>query len=136
MSGVRKDAQPSNSIYKNQDGKAGLWFGSIDDLWKLGKPIGKGGPWKNTSVKSNALSDPYLMTGYDKKTLTLCTDKDAKVTLWISVSHYLEQKLVYKEFDLKAGKELTYTFPEGFSAHWAYLSSNKDCKATAQFLYE
>lgn len=136
MSGVRKDAQPSNSIYKNQDEKAGLWFGSIDDLWKLGKPIGKGGPWKDTSVKSNALSDPYLMTGYDKKTLTLCTDKDAKVTLWISVSHYLEQKLVYKEFDLKAGKELTYTFPEGFSAHWAYLSSNKDCKATAQFLYE
>ena len=136
MSGIRKDAKASNSIYKNKEGNAGLWFGSIDDLWKLGKPVGKGGPWKNTSVKSNNLSDPYLMTGYDKKTLTLCADKDVKVTLWVSVSHYLDQKLAYKEFDLKAGKELEYAFPEGFSAHWGYLSADKDCKATAQFIYE
>lgn len=136
MSGLHKNAQPSNSVYKNQEGNAGLWFGSIDDLWKLGKPVGRGGPWRNTEVKGNIQSDPYLMTGYDKKTLTLLTDKDVTVTLWVSISHYLNQKIAYKEFDLKAGKELKYVFPEGFSAHWGSLSADKDCKATATFFYE
>ena len=136
MSGIERSAEASNSIYMNSEKTAGLWFGGIDDLWKLGKPVGCGGPWMNTSVKEGELSDPYLMTGYDKKTLTLQADCDVKVTLWLSVSHYLEDKVNYKEFSLKAGETITYVFPEGFSAHWAYFSADKDCKATAQFLYE
>lgn len=136
MSGVRKDARPSNSVYMNKEKTAGLWMGSIDDLWKLGKPVGHGGPWMNTAVKSGEMSDPYLMTGYDKKTLTLKADKDVKVTLWLSISHYLKDKVNYKEFNLKAGEELKYIFPEGFSAHWAHFTANKDCRVTAQFLYE
>lgn len=136
ISGVKRNAEVSNSVYMNQEKTAGLWMGSIDDLWKLGKPVGKGGPWMNTTVKAGEQSDPYLMTGYDKKTLTLKTDKDVKVTLWLSVSHYLKEKVAYKEFDLKAGQEFKYLFPEGFSAHWVCLSTDKDCEATAQFLYE
>ena len=136
LSGVRKAAVPSKSVYMNPQKTAGLWFGGIDDLWKLGKPVGHGGPWMNTSVKAGTMSDPYLMTGYDKKTLTLKADRDVKVTLWLSISHYLEEKVNYKEFVLKAGEEITYVFPKGFSAHWATLSADKDCKATAQFLYE
>lgn len=136
MSGIERSAKKSEHIYKNNNNTAGLWFGAIDDLWKLGKPVGVGGPWKNTSVRKDVLSDPYLMTGYDKKTLTLRADKEVTVTLWVSVSHYLEQKFAYKEFKLKAGEEIIYTFPEGFSAHWAYLSADKDCVTTGQFLYE
>ena len=136
MSGIKRDAKKTEHIYKNKDNTAALWFGGIDDLWKLGKPVGVGGPWKNTSVKKDILSDPYLMTGYDKKTLTLRADKDVTVTLWINISHYLKQKLAYKEFRLKAGEEMKYVFPEGFSAHWAYLSADKDCVATGQFVYE
>ncbi len=136
MSGVDRNAKPSNSVYMNSDKTAGLWFGSIDDLWKLGKPVGCGGPWMNTAVKGGTMSDPYLMTGYDKKSLTLKADRDVKVTLWLSVSHYLNDKVKYKEFALKAGEKLEYVFPEGFSAHWGYMSADRDCKATAQFLYE
>ena len=58
------------------------------------------------------------MTGYDKKTLTLKADQDVKMTLWLSVSHYLKEQVKYKEFTLKAGEELEYVFPKGFSAHW------------------
>lgn len=25
---------------------------SIDDIWELGKPVGTGGPWKDTEVKT------------------------------------------------------------------------------------
>ena len=28
----------------------GLWCGGIDDLWKFGKPVGRGGPWCHTAV--------------------------------------------------------------------------------------
>ncbi|MEQ3273539.1 hypothetical protein [Bacteroides thetaiotaomicron] len=136
LAGIERDSKSSNSIYMNEEKTAGLWFGSIDDLWKLGKPVGVGGPWMNTDVKSGELSDPYLMTGYDKKKLTLKADKDVKVSLMLNISHYMKELVTYKEFDLKAGEELTYTFPKGFSAHWAYLKSDKDCTATAQFIYE
>lgn len=136
LSGIKRTAKLSNSICMNSEKTAGLWFGSIDDLWKLGKPVGYGGPWMNTAVKAGKLSDPYLMTGYDKKTLTLKADCDVKVTLSVSVSHYLKESVIYKVFDLQAGQEFKYVFPEGFSAHWAYLSTDKDCTATAQFIYE
>lgn len=136
LSGIDKNAKASNSVYMNPDKTAALWFGGIDDLWKLGKPVGKGGPWKNTLVKAGAMSDPYLMTGYDKKTLVLESDCDANVTLWLSVAHGLKEPVNYKTFSLKKGEKLVYTFPEGFSAHWAYLSADRDCVASAEFIYE
>ncbi|MDQ3814687.1 MAG: hypothetical protein M3347_12145, partial [Armatimonadota bacterium] len=58
-------------IIRSDDSKAALWVGVVDDLWKLGKAVGRGGPWKDTAVKGGEPSDPYLMTGYDAKRLTL-----------------------------------------------------------------
>lgn len=87
-------------------------------------------------VKANELADRYLMTGYDKKSLTLKTDKDAKITLLLYVNHYLEEPMEYKTFALKADEEHEFEFPEGFSAHWVQLKSNAGCMATAQFVYE
>lgn len=136
ISGIKKSAEQTNNVYKNDDNTAGLWFGGIDDLWKLGKPVGTGGPWMNTDVAAEEMSDPYLMTGYDKKTLEIYADKDVKATLWLNVSHYLDKPVKYKVFSLKAGEKLKYVFPEGFSAHWASFTVDKDCKATAQFIYE
>ena len=136
LSGVKKGAKESNHIYTSEDGETSLWFGGIDDLWSFGKPVGKGGPWKNTAIKANELSDLYLMTGYDKKSLRLKTDKDVTVTLLIYVNHYLEEPMIYKTFNLKADEEMEYLFPEGFSAHWVQLKADKDCMATAWFIYE
>ncbi len=136
LTGVKKDATDSEHVYSSPDGSTSLWFGGIDDLWKFGKPVGIGGPWKDTSVKANEPSDRYLMTGYDKKSLTLKADKDAQVTLLVYVNHYLEEPMEYKIFYLKSGEEQHFEFPEGFSAHWVQLKSNVDCTATAQFIYE
>lgn len=136
LSGVKQGSVPSEHIYSSADGATSLWFGGIDDLWSFGKPIGQGGPWKDTKVNANELSDRYLMTGYDKKTLKLSTDTDVEVTLLLHVNHYMEEPVEYKTFELKAGQELEYSFPKGFSAHWAQLKANKDCRATAWFVYE
>lgn len=136
LSGVKQGGIDSEHVYSSNDGKVSLWFGGIDDLWSFGKPVGIGGPWKGTQVKANELSDRYLMTGYDKKSLKLRADKDVKITLLLYVNHYLEEPVEYKTFDLKAGEEQEFQFLEGFSAHWAQLKANVDCTATAQFIYE
>jgi hypothetical protein len=61
MSGIKLEAKGSEHILRSDDGKNALWAGAIDDLWKLGKPRGEGGPWKATPVKADEKSDPYLM---------------------------------------------------------------------------
>lgn len=136
MSGVNKNAKASEHIYKSNDGNVALWFGGIDDIWSFGKPFGEGGVWKNTAVKANELSDMYLMTGYDKKSLQLETDIDTEIALYIHINPYLKEPVLFKTFSVKAGEKLDYQFPEGFSAHWVQLKSNKDCKATAWFSYK
>jgi hypothetical protein len=136
MSGVKKEAQPSEHIYRSKDNAIGLWFGGIDDIWNFGKPIGQGGPWKNSEIKAEELSDPYLMTGYDKKRLEMKADKDVELSLYVHINHYLEEPVLFKKFDLKADQKLSYEFPEGFSAHWVQVKSDQDCRATAWFVYD
>ncbi|MEI3117686.1 MAG: hypothetical protein V8T12_01250 [Parabacteroides johnsonii] len=62
-----EDGKENPHIIISDDGKAAVWVGVIDDLWTLGKPVGHGGPWKNTDVKAGIASDPYLIGFYDKK---------------------------------------------------------------------
>jgi hypothetical protein len=134
MTGVRSGAKEDGHVYKNAKGDEALWFGGIDDLWKLGKPEGVGGPWKNSTVIGGVPSDPYLMTGYDQKSLTLMADQDVTVTLEVDFTHTGFES--YKTFSLEAGKELQFEFPAGFSAFWVRLVASKDCTATATFVYE
>ncbi|MDY7396320.1 hypothetical protein UMM65_13800 [Aureibaculum sp. 2210JD6-5] len=135
LSGVKRHTPASEHIYSSEDGNTSLWFGGIDDIWNFGKPVGEGGPWKDTQIKGNELSDRYLMTGYHKKSLRLETDKDVQFTLLIHVNHYLREPMIWKTFDVKANEPVSYEFPEGFSAHWIQLKADKDCKATAWLVY-
>jgi len=134
MGGLKPGAQSSEHVYLSKDGRASLWFGGIDDLWKLGKPVGIGGPWKNSKVEAGEPSDPYLMTGYDQKTLVLQADKDCKIRAEIDVDHWTGFH-PYKTFNLKAGKKLTVQFPKGFAAHWIRFRSNLNILASAQLTY-
>ena len=136
LSGVVADAPSDNPhILRSTDGKTALWAGAVDDLWKLGKPRGHGGPWKETPVKAGEASDPYLMTGYDRKHLTLDSDKDARVTAEIELTGD-GNWVPYKTFELGAGKPLEFTFPDAFSAYWIRFRSDTDGTATAQLVYE
>jgi hypothetical protein len=135
LSGVKADAPAANNLFKSADGKQALWAGGIDDLWQLGKPVGHGGPWLNAAVKAGIPSDPYLMNGYDKKTLTLKADQDCTVA--VEIDFDLQSGFhQYRSFALKAGTEQTWTFPDGFAAHWVRFVADRDCTATAQLLYE
>jgi hypothetical protein len=139
MSGIATDA-PSNNphILRSDDGKAALWAGTIDDIWKLGKPRGTGGPWKNTKVKAGEVSDPYLITAYDKKSLQLHFDDPANDNLHVTAQidiHGDGTWVDYQRFLLENGKTTTHEFPESFSAYWIRFVSDKDTTATAQLTY-
>ena len=134
ISGTKADAKPDGHYFQDPDGSNGLWFGAIDDLWKMGKPVGEGGVWKKTAVKAMEPSLPYLMTGYDKKKIKLTADKDVHFT--IEVNTDLNGWHVYKKFQVKAGKTVEYSFPDGYNAHWVRAVVDKDCVATVWLKYE
>jgi len=116
--------------------QSGLWFGNIDDLWNMGKPSGWGGPWWETPVKAGATSDPFLMTGFDKKVVHFTQDSDEAVEFSIEVDFLGDGTWKkYKAFTVPAKGYVHHEFPDGFSAHWVRVSVDKDCRATAYFMY-
>lgn len=131
--------------------QSGLWFGKTDDLWGFGKPQGWGGPWRNDVVAGGVASDPYLMTGYDKKVLHLRADPPYPApTITVSVQidftgsaghlgsgFYIEPWNTVTEIVLTAAKPYAYyVFESGFSAHWVRLVTDVACSnCTAMFTY-
>ncbi|HEX73283.1 MAG TPA: hypothetical protein ENN65_08215 [Candidatus Hydrogenedentes bacterium] len=117
--------------------QSGLWFGNIDDLWAMGKPSGWGGPWRETPVAAGEISDPFLMTGYDNKVLHLTCKTKKPVRFEVEVDilgdgHWMP----YESFVLGSGKPYVHhEFPQGFSAHWVRIKVNRECIATACFIY-
>jgi hypothetical protein len=134
LSGLKPDAANHGHIFGSTNAK--LWFGAIDDLWKMGQPRGKGGPWRDTAVKANALSDPYLLTGYDKKTLTLSHDAKRPVEFTLEVDFYADgQWHAYQHVTVEPGKPLVHHFPQRYAAHWLRVKASTDCTASAQLEY-
>jgi hypothetical protein len=118
------------------DESASLWAGVIDDLWKLGKPRGIGGPWHETTVESGVPSDPYLMSGYDHKTLTLSHSASFEATMTIEVDvDGTGVWLPYRAFKVTK-TPVEHTFPDGFGAYWIRVKSDTAAIATAQLVYE
>lgn len=127
----------AGKVVKSADGKVSLWFGAVDDLWRFGKPTGVGGPWKDSDIKANDPSDPYLMTNFDRKSLTVTHNAigpvDFKIEIDVFANGFFRE---YTKFTVRPGEKGLYEFPEGFGAHWVRLTPSASCKATAEFRYE
>lgn len=137
LAGCRTDAKPDGHYFASPDGSAGLWFGDVDDLWKMGKPRGVGGPWKDAAVEAGKPSDAYLMAGYDRKSLAVSHDAAEAVTFAIEVDVLGDGTWVrYGQVEATSGKTAEHVFPAGYSAHWVRLAASRACKATAIFTYE
>ena len=129
------DGQEGERIIRSKDGKTAIWAGVIDDLWQLGKPRGTGGVWMDSKVRAGNPSLPYLMTGYDRKSVTILTRNDSRITLEIDVDG-TGLWVPWKTFELKAGAAAKHAFPDGFSAYWIRAVCSVDTTATVSFLYE
>ena len=120
----------------SNDGKVGLWFGNVDDLYKMGVPRGESGPWKDTAVSAGVASDPYLMYGYEKKIIELSHNHTGSVTFTVEVDIAgTKTWSQYGTFTVPAGQTYQYEFPLGYSAHWVRVITDTDCTATAWFIY-
>ncbi|EMI58144.1 sulfatase-like hydrolase/transferase [Rhodopirellula sallentina] len=136
LCGVRSDATNDDHVFLHPDQRAGLWFGGIDDLWKLGKPVGKGGPWRNTRVKAGTPSDSYLIKGYDQKTARLSHDSSTPVAFTLQIDLDGTGLWVdYKTISVAPSQVTTFEFPEAFSASWIRGVVDQDATATLQFEY-
>jgi hypothetical protein len=138
LTGLDEDAPVSNShIVRSTDGKAAVWLGVVDDLWSLGKPIGVGGPWKNTAVQPGVASDPYLLTGYDRKTVTLSHTTAAPVRFRVEVDLTgTGQWVNYRSFDVPAGQSLAHAFPAAYQAYWLRVVAESATTATVWLDYK
>jgi hypothetical protein len=138
MTGINPSASEGNEhIIISDDEKAAVWAGVIDDLWKLGKPSGEGGPWKNSKVKKDLASDPYLIGFYDKRSIELTHDSDGPVSFTIEADPSGQGPwMEYMKFEVKNGKTFRYTFPREFQARWIRIVPGKDCTASAWLKYE
>ncbi|MBL9209429.1 MAG: hypothetical protein JNL92_03125 [Opitutaceae bacterium] len=138
MTGVEAKAPADNRhLIRSDDGQAAVWVGAVDDLWSLGKPVGEGGPWHETSVRAGEPSEPYLMTGYDRKTLRLSHRGAQPVTVQVEVDVSGNGTWVpYRSVTVPAGRTEEHVFPAGYQAYWIRVVANADATATAWLVYE
>lgn len=116
--------------------QSGLWMGKTDDLWHFGKAAGWGGPWWQEDIRAHVTSDPYLMTGFDKKVLHLTQDGTKTVEFHIEVDFLGSGVWVtYDRIKVARGGYVHHEFPAGFSAHWIRFTTNRKCTATAYLHY-
>ena len=136
IAGAAQDARPDGHFFQASRGGPGLWFGAVDDLYKLGTPSGVGGPWKDTAVKAGAPSDPYLMTNFERKSLTLAHESGEPVRFTIEVDVLADGTwFSYEVIAVPPGQRITHQFPQGFSAHWVRVTADRMTTATAWFEY-
>ncbi len=135
LCGTQKKAVPDGQFFSDEHGD-GLWFGQVDDLWKMGKPKGEGAPLYKMEMKAGIPSDRYLMTGYDKKKMILSHNLDKPVIFTIEVDFDFNGFVKYKTIEVKPGENVEHLFPDGYSAHWLRVSVDQDCNATAWCIWE
>jgi len=124
-------------IVVSDDGRCAVWCGVIDDLWKLGKPRGEGGPWRDTVAQAGVPSDPYLMTGYDKKAIALSHEGEGIATFTVEIDpDGTGLWCKYRDVAVASGRTVTHEFPTGFSAYWVRVTSDTTTTATAWLTYE
>ncbi|MEM8736221.1 MAG: hypothetical protein AAGG44_18465 [Planctomycetota bacterium] len=137
LSGTKRDAADDGHVFGDSELGMSLWFGGVDDLWKFGKPVGVGGPWKDSSVRADIPSDPYLMTGYDQRFLAISHRSSNPVTFKLEIDLDGNGRWIeYKTISCPVGEEALHEFPVGFSACWIRAVCDQDTTATAQLTYK
>jgi hypothetical protein len=138
MSGIAAEAPAHNRhIIRSEDNQVAVWVGAIDDLWRLGRPIGEGGPWQDTVIKAGEPSDPYLLTGYEKKTLWLSHAAAGPVEFKVEVDLTgTGLWVVYQTWKVPADQKIEHIFPAAYQGYWLRVTADTATSATAWLRYE
>ena len=88
-----------------------------------------------TTVLAGVPSDPYLMTGYDRKRVAIGANGDTTIALEVDIDG-TGLWVSYQSFGVAAGQTVRHTFPDGFSAYWVRSVSSHDTEASVIFEYD
>ena len=136
LTGIDPKSAKNSHIIRSEDNQAAVWCGVIDDLWKLGKPTGEGGPWVDSQTAKGVASDPYLIGFYDNRKLSLKHNSSGVVRFTMEVNPMGHGPWIeYKSIAVGAGETVDYTFPDGFDARWIRFKTDKPTVATAYLKY-
>lgn len=103
------------------------------ELWK---PAGWGAIWQDETVNANGASDPFLMTGFDKKAVHFMNKGTEEVEFRIEVDVMgNDEWSTYKTIKVGPHGYSHHEFPDGYSAHWVRVKVDKESKVTVQFVY-
>lgn len=137
LSGVEANAKAGEHVVRSDDGQVALWVGVVDDLWKFGKPVGYGGPWNDTAVAANVPSDPYLMTGFDHKSVAITHRSSTAVRIRLQLDVDGTGNWVdAREMDVPAGNTVEWKIPDNLSAYWIRAIADRDTQASVMLTYE
>jgi hypothetical protein len=107
-----------------------LWFTDEATITALNHPEGWGGPWLNTAVSANALSEKYLFAGFNKRVLHLANTGASSTTFTV----YLDGA-TYTTATVGAGGYTWIVFPPGTPGQWLTVRSSAATTVTAYAHY-
>ena len=137
MSGVSPSkTRASERIISDKDGSIAVWAGAIDDLWSLGKPKGKGGPWYRTKTAGGEISDPYLLGGYDQRKLAITNHGNSKLSIKLQIDPAgTGEWYDARGFTVAGEKTVYYDFPASLQGKWLRFVSISGGEVTTQLEY-
>ena len=113
---------PHNGSFPNSgQANSAIKFSDIEDIWKGGKPIGRGYFWYKDSLTSGTASDAMLIRGYDKKSVQVYNGSASSIDITISVVNYSDTYTL-STLTVAAGAFGTYQFPDGCGGDWVKLT--------------
>ncbi len=136
LTGIEPGAPAGEHIIRSDDGKAAVWAGAVDDLWKLPPPTGTGGAWKDTSVKAGEPSDPCLIWGFARRELSLSHTNAEPVKFKVELDLTGDGMWVeWKTIPVAPGEKFSASLPPEVQGRWLRITSNKDVTATAGLIH-
>lgn len=117
--------------------QSNLWFVEPPRLDALGPALGRGAVWLNDDVKAGVASEPFLFSGFAKRSLHLAHGGTESVTFSLEVDAQGDgQWSKLREVTVAAKSSAWLEFVAAESGAWLRLTPNRDTtQATAFFHY-
>ena len=121
LAGASPTPRPASTATNPTDGKAGLWFGDVDDLWRMGAPaaragrgrIRRGGKRAQRTVSDDGLR-PKNHGAVPRRARSGCRYSGSGLPGERDLAQYAR-------FTVPPGQKFLHAFPKGYSAHWIRL---------------
>lgn len=116
--------------------QSNLWFVEPQRLDRLGPPLGRGAVWLRDDVRAGSHSEPFLFSGFSKRSLALSHDTDQPVvfTLEVDVRGDGRWKRL-REVAVAPRGSAWVKFAPSEPGAWVRLSVNRDARRVTAFFH-